>query len=99
VFLLQNPEQLDNNEGYHEGVGTELRTISTIPWMENNKISEVGLSEVEINQIEYVEIFIDQVKEEPCLWNTALRVYKDQTKSKNTWPNIAVKIGKDSKSY
>ena len=53
---------------------------------------------VQENVIEYnAEIFIDLVKEEPCLWNTAFRSYKDQTKKKNAWTNISSKMGKDSK--
>ena len=56
------------------------------------------LSNVQENVIEYnAEIFIDLVKEEPCLWNTAFRSYKDQTKKKNAWTNISSKMGKDSK--
>ena len=53
---------------------------------------------VQENVIEYnAEIFIDLVKEEPCLWNTAFRSYKDQTKKKNAWTSISSKMGKDSK--
>ena len=53
---------------------------------------------VQENVIEHnAEIFIDLVKEEPCLWNTAFRSYKDQTKKKNAWTNISSKMGKDSK--
>ena len=53
---------------------------------------------VQENVIEYnAEIFIDLVKEEPCLWNIAFRSYKDQTKKKNAWTNISSKMGKDSK--
>ena len=35
-----------------------------------------------------VEIFIDLMKEEPCLWNTSCRAYKENTKRRNAWAKI-----------
>ena len=32
-----------------------------------------------------VEIFINLIKEEPCLWNTSSRGYKEQNKKRNAW--------------
>lgn len=46
-----------------------------------------------------VEILIDFVKEEPCLWNTTSRAYKEQNKKRNAWSKIGVIFGKDDMSF
>ena len=44
------------------------------------------------------EIMIDLIRDEPCLWNTQCRSYKEAGKKKNAWNNIAnVFIDKDGK--
>ena len=76
--------QVDDIEKFHDDLA-----ITSAPLAQNLSIVQTD---------EYtVEIFIDLVKEEPCLWNTAFRSYKDQTKKRNAWANIASKLGKDSK--
>ena len=92
VFSLENIGTVNSDEGYNQDE-TEL---SVTPLTEVN--TNADQNEIEI--IEYnVEIFIALVQEEPCLWNTSFRAYKDQTKKRNAWSNIAEKFGKDSKSY
>ena len=92
VFSLENTETVSTDERYNQEE-TELSV---------SLLTEIGTNadQNEIEIIEYnVEIFIGLVQEEPCLWNTSFRAYKDQTKKKNAWSNIAARFGKDSKSY
>jgi hypothetical protein len=62
--------QVDDIEEFREDIA-----ITSTPLAQN-------LSIVQTHEYN-VEIFIDLVKEEPCLWNTAFRSYKDQTKKKS----------------
>ena len=43
----------------------------------------------------YTEVFIDLVRDEPCLWNTSLRSYKEQNKRRNAWNKISEIFAKD----
>jgi hypothetical protein len=74
--------QVDDIDNFHED-----SAITSTPLAQN-------LSIVQTHEYN-VEIFIDLVKEGSCLWNTAFRSYKDQTKKKNAWANIGSKTGKD----
>ena len=75
VFSLENIETVNSDEGYNEEE-TEL-SVTSLTEIDTN----ADQNEIEI--IEYnVEIFIALVQEEPCLWNTSFRAYKDQTKEK-----------------
>ncbi|CAB4029272.1 Hypothetical predicted protein, partial [Paramuricea clavata] len=86
VFSLGNIEPVDIHNGFNQNQGLQIENDTT-PQVRNDNPIQI---------IEYnVEIFIGQVQEEPCLWNTSYRAYKDQTKQKNAWSNIAAKFGKD----
>ena len=39
------------------------------------------------------EVFIEAVRVYPCLWNTSVASYKDQTKKKRAWQQIKAALG------
>ena len=87
MFSAEDIETLNSNESYNQDFEA---------WRQNSPNDDRNQIEI----MEYnVEIFIALVQGEPCLWNTSFRAYKEQTKKKNAWHNIAAKFGKDGKSY
>ena len=55
---------------------------------------DVGQSMINSRTTEFdTEIFIDLVREEPCLWNTSIRSYKEQGKRRNAWSKISKVFG------
>ena len=83
----QHVDQMDNIEEFNDHLDMIPPPLA----------QDLSIVQVNINGKYNIEKFIDLVKEEPCLWNTAFRSYKDQTKKKNAWSNISSKMGKDSK--
>ena len=44
-----------------------------------------------------VEIFIEELKNFPCLWNTSLRSYHEKHTKQNSWMVLSEKFGKNGK--
>ena len=42
-----------------------------------------------------VEIFIEEIRQLPCLWNTSLAAYKDRNIKANAWKRLSVMFGKE----
>ena len=50
--------------------------------------NDIDISD-DVKKLFDMEIFIDMVKEEPCIWNTSLRSFREQPKKKLAWQKIA----------
>ena len=49
---------------------------------------------IKLNKKDYdVDIFINEMREYPCIWNTSLRSYHDQIIRKNVWDELRKKFG------
>ena len=49
------------------------------------------------NLIYDVELFIEEIQNYPCIWNTSARSHHDQNMRKVAWEELSQKFGKNGK--
>ena len=88
--IINNIERLD----YLKRTANTLNVPNspTICTINTSAIADVASTkETETYEFNH-EIFIEEVKKYPCLWNTRLNSYKEQPKKKLAWQNILVSM-------
>ena len=96
VFVIPNAESQQLRTMEHSTVNTIDSTdnMNEEEHQGDNSGTDSGLAETR----EYdIEIFIEDLKDLSCLWNTSTVSYKDRNCKVNAWRKVAQMFNKDSK--
>ena len=107
AYRIQQTEQSQNipvGNDNDDGDQVEAGIIESIEVNECSSQNAAALPTVEmieprIEPLQFdLETFIQEVQDNPCIWNTSLRVFKENKKKKIAWQNISSTFGgKDGK--
>ena len=91
--IIQQPQQyyLNENQSCDDEDLDETNRIENSFINENRQLLET------IKSTKNVDMFINEMREYPCIWNTSLRSYHDQIIQKNAWDELSKKFGCPSK--
>ena len=92
--LLQQQQQ--QQQIMHENESCDDEDLNETNRIENSFINENRqlLETIKSSKKDYdVDMFINEMREYPCIWNTSLRSYHDQIIRKNAWDELSKKFG------
>ena len=87
--IMQQPQQYYINEN-QSCVDEDLDETNRI---ENSFINENRQLLETVKSTKNVDMFINEMREYPCIWNTSLRSYHDQIIRKNARDELSKKLG------
>ena len=90
--IMQQPQQyyINENQSCDDEDLDETNRIENSFINENRQLLET----IKSTKKDYdVDMFINEMREYPCIWNTSLRSYHDQIIRKNAWDELSKKFG------
>ena len=98
--LLQQQQQ--QQQIMHENKSCDDEDLNETNRIENSSINENRqfLETIKSSKKDYdVDMFISEMREYPCIWNTSLRSYHDQIIRKNAWMSWARNLDVQVRNY
>ena len=99
--LQNNPLEMSREIGRNlrvvTGVGNSSQT--TEEECMNDQMTTISESFSELNEVQFEEHFVEDVRSYRCLWDTTSRSFKDTHMKAKAWDTLAGRYGKSGRNF